>query len=326
MKSPIRVAVTGAAGNIGYALLFRIASGDCFGKEQPVILQLLEITPAMTALEGVVMELNDAAFPLLHGITISDDANVAFSGANQIFLVGSRPRGPGMLRSDLVQINGPIFTGQGKAINDNAADDVRVVVVGNPCNTNALIAMNSAPDVPDDRFSAMTRLDENRAISQLAARAGVTAGSVSNMGIWGNHGPSMYPDFYNAKIDGKPVISVIDETWLQEHFISTVAKRGKAIINARGKSSAASAASAAIDHMASWYFGTTDDKFVSMGICSNGDYGVPAGLIFSFPVTITDGKWSIVEGLELNEFSRSKIQATAQELSEEKAAVAHLLD
>jgi malate dehydrogenase len=325
MKSPIRVAVTGAAGNIGYALLFRIASGDCFGKDQPVVLQLLEITPAMTALEGVVMELNDAAFPLLHGITISDDANVAFSGANQIFLVGSRPRGPGMLRSDLVQINGPIFTGQGKAINSNAAEDVRVVVVGNPCNTNALIAMNSAPDVPDNRFSAMTRLDENRAISQLAARAGVTAGSVSHMGIWGNHGPSMYPDFYNAKIDGNPVTSVIDETWLQEHFISTVAKRGKAIINARGKSSAASAASAAIDHMASWYFGTRADKFVSMGICSNGEYGVPAGLIFSFPVTIADGEWSIVEGLEINEFSKAKIQATAQELSDEKAAVAHLL-
>lgn len=325
MKAPIRVAVTGAAGNIGYALLFRIASGDCFGKDQPVILQLLEITPAMTALEGVVMELNDAAFPLLHGITISDDANVAFSGANQIFLVGSRPRGPGMLRSDLVQINGPIFTGQGKAINNNAADDVRVVVVGNPCNTNALIAMNSAPDVPNDRFSAMTRLDENRAISQLAARAGVTAGSVSNMGIWGNHGPSMYPDFYNAKIDGKPVVSVIDESWLQENFIGTVSKRGKAIINARGKSSAASAASAAIDHMASWFFGTDGGKFVSMGICSSGEYGVPAGLIFSYPVTIADGKWSIVEGLEINEFSRARIDATAQELTEEKEAVAHLL-
>ena len=230
-----------------------------------------------------------------------------------------------MLRSDLVQINGPIFTGQGKAINDNAADDVRVVVVGNPCNTNALIAMNSAPDVPDERFSAMTRLDENRAISQLAARAGVTAGSVSNMGIWGNHGPSMYPDFYNAKIDGKAVVSVIEETWLQEHFITTVSKRGKAIINARGKSSAASAASAAIDHMASWYFGTEAGKFVSMGICSNGEYGVPAGLIFSYPVTIADGKWSIVEGLEINEFSRARIDATAQELTEEKEAVAHLL-
>jgi malate dehydrogenase len=325
MKTPLRVAVTGAAGNIGYALLFRIASGDCFGKDQPVILQLLEIPPCMQKLEGVVMELNDGAFPLLHGIESSDDANVAFKNANQIFLVGSKPRGPGMLRSDLVRTNGPIFTGQGKAINDNAAADVRVVVVGNPCNTNALIAMNSAPDVPRDRFTAMTRLDQSRAISQLAAKAGVTAGAIKNIGIWGNHGPSMYPDFFNGSINGQPITSVLEETWLKEEFIGTVAKRGKAIINARGSSSAASAASAALDHMSSWFFGTAHDEFVSMGVCSKGEYGVPEGLIFSYPVTIDNGKWSIVEGLDINDFSRAKIDATAQELAEEREAVADLL-
>lgn len=325
MKAPIRVAVTGAAGNIGYALLFRLASGGCFGKDQPIILQLLEITPAMKALEGVVMELNDCAFPLLHGIEISDDPNVAFKDASQIFLVGSRPRGPGMLRSDLVLANGPIFTGQGKAINDNAASDVRVIVVGNPCNTNALIAMNSAPDIPAERFSAMTRLDENRAISLLAGKAGVTAGSIKNVGIWGNHGPSMYPNFFEITIDGNPVTEVLDQEWLESEFIGTVAKRGKAIISARGASSAASAANAAIDHMHDWFFGTAEGEFVSMAIKSNGEYGVPEGLIFSFPVTITDGKWSIVEGLELNEFSKARIKATADELLGEREAVAHLL-
>jgi malate dehydrogenase len=325
MKAPIRVAVTGAAGNIGYALLFRLASGDCFGKDQPIILQLLEITPALKALEGVVMELNDCAFPLLHGIEISDDANVAFKGANKAFLVGSRPRGPGMLRSELVQVNGPIFTGQGKAINDHAADDIQVVVVGNPCNTNALIAMHAAPDVPNERFTAMTRLDENRAIALIAERAGVTAGAVKNMGIWGNHGPSMYPNFFDAHVNGTPVLDVVDEAWLKSEFISTVSKRGAAIINARGASSAASAANAAIDHMASWHFGTAPGEFVSMAIPSKGEYGVPEGLIFSFPVTIQDGVYSIVEGLELNDFSKEKIQATADELLEEKAAVADLL-
>lgn len=325
MKAPIRVAVTGAAGNIGYALLFRLASGDCFGKDQPIILQLLEITPAMKALEGVVMELNDCAFPLLHGIETSDDPNVAFKNANQIFLVGSRPRGPGMLRSDLVLANGPIFTGQGKAINDNAASDVRVIVVGNPCNTNALIAMNSAPDLPAEQFSAMTRLDENRAISLLAGKAGVTAGSVKNVGIWGNHGPSMYPNFFEITIDGKKLTDVLDQEWLETEFIGTVAKRGKAIITARGASSAASAANAAIDHMHDWFFGTAAGEFVSMAVKSNGEYGVPEGLIFSFPVTIKDGKWSIVEGLELNAFSKERIKATADELAGEREAVAHLL-
>ena len=325
MKSPIRVAVTGAAGNIGYALLFRLASGGCFGKDQPIILQLLEITPAMGALEGVAMELNDAAFPLLHGIEMSDDPNVAFRNANQAFLVGSRPRGPGMLRSDLIKINGPIFTTQGKALNDNAASDVRVIVVGNPCNTNALIAMHSAPDIPREQFSAMTRLDQNRAISQLAAKLGVTASAISHMSIYGNHGPSMYPDFYNAKVNGSPLLSSVEESWLQETFVSTVAKRGKAIINARGKSSAASAASAAVDHMASWFHGTSEGEIVSMAVPSDGSYGVPEGLMFSFPVTITDGKWSIVQGIEHNEYAQSKIAATIAELEEERAAVADLL-
>ena len=325
MKDPIRVAVTGAAGNIGYALLFRLASGDCFGKDQPIILQLLEIPPAMGALEGVVMELQDAAFPLLHGIETSDDANVAFKGANQCFLVGSKPRGPGMLRSDLVRTNGPIFTGQGKAINDHAADDVRVVVVGNPCNTNALIAMNAAPDVPNDRFTAMTRLDQNRAISQLASKVGVTAGAVQRMAIYGNHGPSMFADFFHATIDGKPVTDVIDETWLTEVFLGTVAKRGKAIIDARGASSAASAASAAIDHMATWFHGTAKGEWASMAVPSKGEYGVPEGLIFSFPVTISNGTYTIVEGIEHGAFSREKLQTTIDELVGERDAVADLL-
>lgn len=325
MNAPIKVAVTGAAGNIGYALLFRIASGDCFGKDQPVILQLLEIPPAMGALEGVVMELNDAAFPLLHGIEISDDANVAFAGANQCFLVGSRPRSKGMLRADLVKINGPIFTGQGKAINDNAADDVRVVVVGNPCNTNALIAMNNAPDVPRERFTAMTRLDENRAKSQLAGRLGVTPGAIRKMGIWGNHGPTMFPDFFHAEANGAPLVGQVDAGWLQGEFVKTVAGRGKAIINARGASSAASAASAAIDHMATWWNGTAEGDFASMAIPSQGQYGVPEGLIFSFPVTVRDGAYSVVEGLEHNAFAQARLQATIDELSEERAAVADLL-
>ena len=325
MTSPIRVTVTGAAGNIGYALLFRLASGDCFGKDQPLILQLLEIPPAMEALEGVVMELNDAAFPLVHGIEISDDPNVAFSGTNQAFLVGSRPRGPGMLRSDLVAANGPIFVGQGKAINDNAADDVRVVVVGNPCNTNALIAMHSAPDVPNERFTAMTRLDQNRAISQLSGKLGGTAGDFSKMAIWGNHSPTMFPDFYQAQKNGQSVLELASEEWFQNEFLRTVSTRGKAIINARGQSSAASAASAALDHMASWWHGTSEGEWVSMGIPSDGSYGVPEGLMFSYPVTISDGKYSIVEGLKHNEFAQERLAKTIAELEGEKAAVADLL-
>jgi malate dehydrogenase len=324
MNAPIKVAVTGAAGNIGYALLFRIASGDCFGKDQPVILQLLEITPAMKALEGVVMELNDCAFPLLHGIETSDDPNVAFRGAQQVFLVGSKPRGPGMLRSDLVRTNGPIFTGQGSALN-HAASDVRVVVVGNPCNTNALIAMHSAKDIPNDRFTAMTRLDQNRAISQLASKLGKTAGSITNMAIWGNHGPSMFADYFHARCDGTPIPELLDDAWLKENFLPTVSKRGKAIINARGKSSAASAAGAAIDHMATWWNGTPAGEWASMGIPSRGEYGVPEGLIFSFPVTVKDGVYTVVEGLEHGSFSQEKLAATIKELSDEREAVSDLL-
>jgi malate dehydrogenase len=325
MKSPIRVTVTGAAGNIGYALLFRLASGDCFGKDQPLILQLLEIPPAMKALEGVVMELSDAAFPLVHGIEISDDPNVAFSGANQAFLVGSRPRSKGMLRSDLVAANGPIFVGQGQAINNNAADDIRVVVVGNPCNTNALIAMNSAPDVPNQRFTAMTRLDQNRAISQLSSKFGGTAGDFTRMAIWGNHSPTMFPDFYHTQKNGQAVTDLIDESWFQEDFLKTVSTRGKAIIEARGQSSAASAASAALDHMSSWWNGTADGDWVSMGIPSDGSYGIPVGLIFSYPVTISDGEYKIVQGLEHNAFAQERLAKTLAELEGEKAAVADLL-
>lgn len=325
MTAPLRVAVTGAAGNIGYALLFRIASGDCFGKDQPVILQLLEITPALKALEGVVMELSDAAFPLLQGVQISDDPNAAFDGVNKVFLVGSRPRTAGMERADLVKVNGPIFTGQGKAINARAASDVQVVVVGNPCNTNALIAMRNAPDVPAERFSAMTRLDENRAKAQLAARAGVNVGQVTNLGIWGNHGPTMFPDFGNGKIGDKPIGTQVDEAFLRGEFISTVATRGGAIIKARGASSAASAAAAAIDHMATWHHGTAPGDWTSMAIVSRGEYGVPEGLIFSYPVTVKGGEWSIVQGLTHDEFAKGKIAANFAELEEERAAVADLL-
>lgn len=324
MNPPIRVAVTGAAGNIGYALLFRIASGDCFGKNQPVILQLLEITPGMKALEGVVMELLDSAFPLVHGVEISDDPNVAFKGVSQAFLVGSRPRTKGMDRADLIKVNGPIFTTQGKAINDNAASDVRVIVVGNPCNTNALIAMHAAPDVPRERFTAMTRLDQNRAVSQLASKAGVTAGAIGRMGIWGNHSNTMYPDFFNATLGGAPVVAQLGEEWLKGEFMGTVVNRGAAIIAARGASSAASAASAAVDHMADWWNGT-HGAWASMAIPSKGEYGVPAGLIFSYPVTIENGVYSIVEGIEHNDFAKARIQATVDELLAEREAVKDLL-
>lgn len=325
MKAPIRVAVTGAAGNIGYALLFRIASGDCFGKDQPVILQLLEVTPSMSKLEGVVMELLDCAFPLLQGVEISDDPNVAFKGANQCFLVGSRPRGPGMERADLLKVNGAIFTAQGKAINDNAAADVRVCVVGNPCNTNALIAMHSAPNIPADRFTAMTRLDQNRAASQLAAKLGKAVTSVKNLVVWGNHSPTMFADYLHATVDGVPVVDLVDAEWLSTTFLKTVAQRGKAIIDARGQSSAASAASAAIDHMATWFNGTAPGEWVSMAIPSQGWYGVPKGLMFSFPVTIKDGVYTVVEGLEHGEFAQGKLDITTAELEEERAAIADLL-
>ena len=325
MTAPIRVSVTGAAGNIGYALVFRLAAGDCYGKNQPIILQLLEIPPGMKALEGVVMELLDSAFPLLHGVEISDDPNKAFSGINQAFLVGSRPRTKDMNRADLISANGPIFTGQGRALNDNAADDVRVLVVGNPCNTNALIAAHSAPGIPKNRVHAMTRLDENRAKAQLAKKLSALPGEVSNLGIWGNHSDTMYPDFANAKVRGQAVSEQVGQDWLQGEFLKTVATRGKAIIEARGQSSAASAASAAIDHMSTLWNGSAAGDFTSMGVWSEGQYDVPKGLIFSFPVTSGGGNFSIVEGLAHDDFAKAKIAATTQELLTERETVKDLL-
>ncbi len=326
MKNPIRVAVTGAAGNIGYALLFRIANGDLFGADQPVILQLLEIAPAMNALKGVAMELDDCAFPLLNGMALTDDPNVAFKDVNWALLVGARPRSKGMERSDLLGANGAIFSVQGKALNDNAAADVRVLVVGNPANTNALIAMHNAPDIPAERFTAMTRLDQNRAVSQLAAKTGVATTDVSQVAIWGNHSATQYPDAYHALINGKPAADVIgDDAWIKETFIPTVQKRGAAIIEARGQSSAASAANAAINHVQTWYHGTAEGEWASMGIPSTGAYGVPAGIIFSYPVTIKDGVYTIVQGLELSDFDKAKIAATGAELLEEREAVESML-
>ncbi|MFP5576649.1 MAG: malate dehydrogenase [Acidimicrobiia bacterium] len=321
--SPVTVAVTGAAGQIGYSLLFRIASGALLGPDQPVHLKLLEITPAMGALEGVVMELDDCAFPLLTGVTTSDDANVAFDGVQVALLVGSMPRKAGMERADLLEANGGIFTVQGKALNDNAADDVKVLVVGNPANTNALIAMHSAPDIPRERFTAMTRLDHNRAIAQLAKKAGSSVNDVRHMTIWGNHSATQYPDVFHAEVAGRPAFDAVgnDQSWLEDDFIPTVQKRGAAIIDARGASSAASAANAAIDHVHDWVLGTPADDWVSMAVPSNGSYGVPEGIISSFPCTTEDGQWSIVQGLEIDDFSRSRIDASANELVEEMETV-----
>jgi len=327
MTSPVRVAVTGAAGSIGYSLLFRIASGEMLGPDQPVILQLIEIPQAVSKVEGVVMELNDCAFDLLEDVVITDDPKVGFDGANIGILVGGRPRGPGMVRADLIKANGPIFTSMGQAINEKAADDIRVVVVANPCNTNALITMANAPDVPDERFTALTRLDQNRARHQLAKKAGVAVSSVTNMGIWGNHSKTMYPDFFNAKIDGKLVPDVIsDHDWLKSDFIDTVQQRGKAIIDARGASSAASAANAAIEHVRDWFTETPEGDWVSMAINSTGAYGVPEGIITSFPVRC-DGKgnYEVVEGLEINDFAQEKINGTVEELQGEREAIADLL-
>jgi malate dehydrogenase len=327
MSSPVTVTVTGGAGQIGYALLFRIASGALLGAEQSVALRILEIPPGMKAAEGVIMELDDCAFPLLDSVTATDDPNTAFDGCSWALLVGSRPRSKGMERKDLITANGPIFTGTGKAINDRAADDVRVLVVGNPCNTNCLIAMNSAPDVPNDRFSAMTRLDQNRGKAQLAQKAGVPVSQVTNMTIWGNHSATQYPDFAHAKIGGKPTVEVIDDrAWLEGEFISTVQKRGAAIIEARGMSSAASAANAAIDHVGSLTTPTPDGDWFSAAVESDGSYGIEAGLIASFPCTSKGrGDWSIVQGLEHDDFGKAKIDATEAELREERAAVADLL-
>jgi malate dehydrogenase len=327
MKTPIRIAVTGAAGQIAYSLLFRIASGSMFGPDQPVILHLVEIEPALPALGGVVMELQDCAFPLLKGIVPTASLDEGFAGVNWSLLVGSVPRKAGMERKDLLGINGKIFTGQGRAIEKNAAPDVRVLVVGNPCNTNCLIAMNNAKGVPADRWFAMTRLDENRAKSQLALKAGVDVTSVSNLAIWGNHSATQYPDFYNARIDGRPATEVIADTaWLQGEFIATVQQRGAAIIKARGLSSAASAANAVVDTVRSLTTPTRDGDWYSVAVCSQGDYGVEAGLISSFPIrTNSDGAWEIVKSVPVGDFSRGKIDATVSELKEEKGLVAELL-
>jgi len=325
MKSPVRVTVTGAAGQIGYALLFRIASGAMLGDDQPVILQLLDITPAMDALEGVRMELDDCAFPLLAGITCTDDPNVAFAGSDYALLVGARPRGPGMERKDLLEANAAIFSVQGKALNDHASRDVKVLVVGNPANTNALITQRNAPDLDPRNFTAMTRLDHNRAMTQLAQKTGTTVNDISHMTIWGNHSATQYPDLYNARVNQTAAMELTDQAWLEEHFIPTVQQRGAAIIKARGASSAASAANAAIDHMRSWALGTPAGDWVSMGVYSDGSYGIPEGLIYSFPCTCNGGDWTIVHGVDVNDFSRSKMDATAAELSEERDAVAHLL-
>jgi malate dehydrogenase len=325
MTTPVRVAVTGAAGQIGYSLLFRIASGSMLGPDTPVILQLLEITPALGALNGVKMELDDCAFPLLAGVVCTDDANVAFGDADVALLVGAMPRKAGMERSDLLSANGGIFKPQGKALSDSAKKDVKILVVGNPANTNALIAMNNAPDLDPGRFTAMTRLDHNRAVSQLAQRTGTTVNDVTNMTIWGNHSVTQFADLYHAKVKGQNAHDLVnDHEWYANTYLPTVAKRGAAIIEARGASSAASAANAAVDHIRSWALGTAEGDWVSMAIPSDGSYGVPEGLISSFPVTCKDGKYSIVQGLDINEFSRGKIDASAAELVEERDAVREL--
>ncbi|SHF03896.1 malate dehydrogenase [Streptoalloteichus hindustanus] len=323
-KAPVNVTVTGAAGQIGYALLFRIASGQLLGPDTPVKLRLLEIPQAVKAAEGTAMELEDCAFPLLQGIDITDDLAKAFDGTNVALLVGARPRTKGMERGDLLQANGGIFKPQGRAINDHAADDVRVLVVGNPANTNALIAQANAPDVPAERFTAMTRLDHNRALSQLAGKLQVPVSEIRKMTIWGNHSATQYPDLFHTEVNGKTAAEQVEQEWLRDTFIPTVAKRGAAIIEARGASSAASAANAAIDHVFDWVNGTPEGDWTSAAIPSDGSYGVPEGLISSFPVVSRDGRWEIVQGLEIDAFSREKIDASVAELAEERDAVKEL--
>lgn len=323
MNEPVRVTITGAAGQIGYALLFRVASGAMLGPEQPVILQLLEITPALAALEGVAMELDDCAFPLLAGTVETDDVNVAFNETDYALLVGSRPRGPGMERKDLLEANAAIFSVQGKALNDHASKAVKTLVVGNPANTNCLIAQRNAPDLDPRNFTAMTRLDHNRAMAQIAAKAGRHVSEVQGLCIWGNHSATQYPDLHRATVGDDSVMDVIDMSWYENDFIPTVQQRGAAIIEARGASSAASAANAAIDHMRDWALGAS--SILSMGVYSDGSYGVDPGLIYSYPVRCQGGDWEIVQDIEVNEFSRSKMDATAEELAEERDAVSHLL-
>ena len=323
--SPVRVAVTGAAGQIGYSLLFRIAAGEMLGPDQPVILQMLEITPALKALEGVAMELDDCAFPLLAGMVRTDDANEAFGDADYALLVGAMPRKAGMERADLLSANGGIFGPQGKALNDSASKGIKVLVVGNPANTNALIALNNAPDLDPGQFNAMTRLDHNRALSQLGQKVGRPVTDIRRMTIWGNHSTTQYPDLFHCEVGGQNAAELVnDQAWLENQFIPTVAKRGAAIIEARGASSAASAANAAIDHMRDWALGTPDGDWVSMSVPSDGSYGVPEGLVSSFPCTCSGGSYSIVQGLDIDDFSRSKIDASTQELADERNAVTEL--
>jgi len=325
MKDPVRVTITGAAGQIGYQLAFRIASGQMLGTEQSVILQLLEITPALSALNGVVMELDDCAFRTVAGIVATDDPNVAFRDSDYALLVGARPRGPGMERKDLLEANAQIFSVQGKAINEHASRDIRVLVVGNPANTNALIASSNAPDIDRRQFTAMTRLDHNRAIAQLAAKTGTQVADITQMTIWGNHSATQYPDIYHARVAGRAAAELVDEAWLATEFIPTIQQRGAAIIKARGASSAASAASAAIDHMHDWALGTADGDWVSMAIPADGSYGIAEGVMYSYPVRCTGGRYEIVQGLEINEFSRARMAATEAELREERAAIEALL-
>ena len=325
MKNPVRVTITGAAGNIGYALAFRVAAGDMLGPDQPVILQLLEITPALDALKGVAMELNDCAFPLLRGLVTTDDANVAFKDCDYALLVGARPRGPGMERKDLLAANGAIFGPQGKALNDHASRHVKVLVVGNPANTNALIAQAAAPDLNPRIFTAMTRLDHNRALSQLAEKTGTHSTDIAKMTIWGNHSSTQYPDISHATVQGKAAKGLVEDSWYKDTFIPVVQQRGAAIIKARGASSAASAASAAIDHMRTWALGTDGDDWVSMGVPSDGSYGIAPGIIYSYPCRCKNGDYEIVQGLEIDAFSREKMDATERELREERAAVENLL-
>ena len=325
MKSPVRVTVTGAAGQISYSLLFRIAAGEMLGTDQPVILQMLEITPALEALKGVAMELEDCAFPLLADMVCTDDAAVAFKDTDYALLVGARPRGPGMERKDLLEANAAIFSAQGKAIDANASKAIKVLVVGNPANTNSLIAQRNAPSINPRQFTAMTRLDHNRALSQIAAKTGTTINDVTHMTIWGNHSATQYPDIHQTKVNGQAAIDMVDQDWYENDFIPVVQQRGAAIIKARGASSAASAANAAIAHMRSWALGTADGDWVSMGVYSDGSYGITEGLIYSFPCVCKDGDWEIVQGVELNDFSRAKMSATEQELTEERDAVQHLL-
>ena len=325
MKNPVRVTITGAAGQIGYQLAFRIASGQMLGGDQPVILQLLEITPALQALEGVVMELDDCAFDTLAGVVATDDADVAFKDSEYALLVGARPRGPGMERKDLLEANAKIFSVQGKAINDGASRDIKVLVVGNPANTNALITSSNAPDIDPANITAMTRLDHNRAAAQLATKAGKHASDVKQITIWGNHSATQYPDIYHATVAGQPALSIVDEAWLTGEFIPMVQQRGAAIIKARGASSAASAASAAIDHVHDWVASTPADDWVSMGVPADGNYEIEPGVIYSYPVRCSDGKYEIVQGLGISDFSRKRMDATEKELREERAAIEELL-